>query len=792
MTSAENSKGVLVGEFDPEEWYYLAVTHEKKYLLQSSSFKAVVNTKQVLGTNMDFPKGDKFRKFDHAVIAKHLCGQVSTCIVFKESVSCDKLKKIYNVYPYGLFRKDHVNMLNESAIFEPKLLSRVELLYTPVRSTPNVGVWDLIGTHFGSLEINSGIWVEEDFKDQFLFCGGLNGLLPVLNLIKNRIHSKEHGQKLLHRYLEVISQCIQSIYEQTEMKTKFIKAFFLLLEYIPRDFFQIKTIQQLAEIRFALPRECGHQYFLSLVHSADIWVNCSTSIQKEFWAFVNDIYLQDPDYYNSIFSIPELIDFTLRLSEIKEGISQTTPKVSQLVRKSLEPKDHNSLKELSLVLSVVEKLFIKGGEDISENIKYLTPALTSKASATFKFEILKLLKVLLVDTKDDPLCPSPLTFAEHFIENSGMHILLYLCINSPLDVISMCLKLIDVLSSLKKTKKLNLDTDIIPFLSNIILSKIKDTPALYTPSGKGMKRFDLLPKIDEELEANLPSQRDEPSMRRTSSDDALNVTEEIQETDCDLLRMSTQKFSSMKFDLELDVDEANKRFARHNKDAIEPPQDPFENNEEEKNETVKRESIAAKLRREMMLDENIMSQTREVPAGPKSKSVPRNMDFFSNAKNQEEVKSTAAPTMKRGGFEFMLDKNEEQEDNDEKDSQNIMIESGAPKDNIKGVIKKRFAFLDTGDNDEDEKESQEQAQVKKNKLVLNPAATGATEFQSDSSSERSEILNFKGKQQFKKPMIDTEAINEMFNFGGEKGDLLIRLDDEEEQFLKELDDIASI
>lgn len=60
-------------------------------------------------------------------------------------------------------------MLNESAIFDSKLLNRIEILYTPVRSTPNVGVWDLIGNNFGSLETNSGVWVEEDFRDQFLF-----------------------------------------------------------------------------------------------------------------------------------------------------------------------------------------------------------------------------------------------------------------------------------------------------------------------------------------------------------------------------------------------------------------------------------------------------------------------------------------------------------------------------------------------------------------------------------------------------------------------------------------------
>ena len=367
-----------------------------------------------------------------------------------------------------------MNSINSSSIFDNKLLSRILLLYTPVRSTPNVGVWDLIGNNYGTLENNSGVFVFEDFQDQLLFWGGLNGILPIMNIIKNRIHSAEQGQRLIHRYLEIVTWAIKSINFQPEIKSRFIKAFFLLLEYTPRDFFQIKSIQLLAEIRFVLPPEWNEEFFKCLVHSADIWVNWHSSIQKEFWAFVNDIYLQDPGYFNYIISIPELIDYTLRLSEIKEGVSQNaTKQVFQILGKTNETKDSESMKELTFVLGVVEKLFIKGGENISENIKHLIPALTSKTSSTFKFEILRLLKVLLVDTKEDSRCPSPLTFAEHFIENHGMHVLLYLWINSSLDVTSMCFKLIDVLSSLKKSKKLAIDTDIIPFLSNIILSKIK-------------------------------------------------------------------------------------------------------------------------------------------------------------------------------------------------------------------------------------------------------------------------------------------------------------------------------
>jgi len=110
----------------------------------------------------------------------------------------------------AFINKEHVNLLKESAVFDEKLFKRIQFLYTPVRSTPNVGVWDLVGQNFGSLETNCGVWVEEDFRDQFLFCGGLQGILPLLNLIKNRITSHDQGQKLLQRYLEIISCAIKN------------------------------------------------------------------------------------------------------------------------------------------------------------------------------------------------------------------------------------------------------------------------------------------------------------------------------------------------------------------------------------------------------------------------------------------------------------------------------------------------------------------------------------------------------------------------------------------------------
>lgn len=372
------------------------------------------------------------------------------------------------------------------------------------------------------------------------------------------------------------------------------------------------------------------------------------------------------------------------------------------------------------------------------------------------------------------------------------------------------------MSSLKKSKKLAIDTDIIPFLSSIILSKIKikhgnDQIGTFTKthianinlgsSGRSRRtgKFDLLPRINEELEANINQSKDH-SLKRINSSEAFDTADEIHTEDYGLLHTSTQRFSNIKFGLDIDVDEANKHFNREAKDESDQML-MTDNVEEDYSLNLKGKEIASKFQRDIMFDRSIMKQTKEVPPGPKSRSVPRNQDFF-NKTNKEDVKGPPGVKANKGGFNFMQTESKESEDHqseEEKDSNNIvMSESGAPtsKEKIKGVIKKRFAFLNTEEDKEEEKEQHEEVIIqKKNKLVLNPAATGATEFQSDSSSERSEVLNFKGKPQFKKPIINTEAINEMFTYGGEKGDLLIRLDDDEEEnaaFLKELNEIASM
>lgn len=85
--------------------------------------------------------------------------------------------------------------------------------------------------------------------------------------------------------------------------------------------------------------------------------------------------------------------------------------------------------------------------------------------------MLKLLKVLLLDSKDEGHCAKPSDFAAHFLNAKGLNILLHLCSNFSFDVKSMCIKLIDVLSSHTSLIKVRIELDLITYLCNIILPK---------------------------------------------------------------------------------------------------------------------------------------------------------------------------------------------------------------------------------------------------------------------------------------------------------------------------------
>lgn len=85
--------------------------------------------------------------------------------------------------------------------------------------------------------------------------------------------------------------------------------------------------------------------------------------------------------------------------------------------------------------------------------------------------MLKLLRLLLVDSKDQEVSS---LFAQRFIKEHGLQVLLYVCsISLTFDVKSLCIKLIDILCSRHTNfiKMIRIDTELISYLGEILIPK---------------------------------------------------------------------------------------------------------------------------------------------------------------------------------------------------------------------------------------------------------------------------------------------------------------------------------
>ena len=137
--------------------------------------------------------------------------------------------------------------------------------------------------------------------------------------------------------------------------------------------------------------------------------------------------------------------------------------------------------------------------EILDTIKYICLALTSSgACPCFQLQMLKLLRLVLVDSKDQEIS---LLFAQKFIKEQGLQVLLYVCsISMTFDVKSFCIKIIDILCSSHTNliKMIRIDTDLISYLAEILIPKNLD----YDIDLIKKKRFNKLKlKRQAELEA---------------------------------------------------------------------------------------------------------------------------------------------------------------------------------------------------------------------------------------------------------------------------------------------------
>ena len=176
------SNGVLIGEFAPRQWYFLAIEHERPFMTRPQ-ITVIVNDKQVVQHPMDYPKIDKTAKISMLVICQNMVGQLSSFMLFRDALGNSKklIQFGQQAFENGLFSHAQLAALKPE-VFDQKMADKLLILYSPDRVAAKV-VFDCVDMRDGELMINSGV-CNPGPKGKLSFAGGIESLLPFIELVR--------------------------------------------------------------------------------------------------------------------------------------------------------------------------------------------------------------------------------------------------------------------------------------------------------------------------------------------------------------------------------------------------------------------------------------------------------------------------------------------------------------------------------------------------------------------------------------------------------------------------------
>lgn len=194
--------------FETQRWYTLYIMHVKKYL-GSSEVRFFVDKEFIKEANIEYPKMDKVGKLDRGYICKNFTGQVSSVLILNEHITSKTAMEIFERFPKVINAEKFLDECdNNPRLKEDKVRDKLFSLFVPSR-THKMGNSDDIYVDFSSITNKgklgplAGVFSQETQKNQFLFCGELKALLPVMTLFKN-IQDIELGRKIFQKFLDII------------------------------------------------------------------------------------------------------------------------------------------------------------------------------------------------------------------------------------------------------------------------------------------------------------------------------------------------------------------------------------------------------------------------------------------------------------------------------------------------------------------------------------------------------------------------------------------------------------
>jgi len=505
MPPVEGSNGILLHEFQPDTWTFLAFEHERT-LGARQSLRVVVDGEEVLNTTMDMPKPKaKTPEFTKAGLCLDFTGQVACVMVFEGAIEVQKMKAIYSHYNYGPEGQDSLRSLFR--ILDKTLVPKLVLFYHPLRAARGLayeGAKEADGRLIGA----SGAKLVPPSRMSYL--GGICSLLPIVSRI-NEVQGPERFD-LLMDWAQLLFICLKDRPEnQMEaLSLKFFKVLAEVLAAAPVPAISPEFVKLISDLNFALMPHLREQLAVHFLWALELWTRTDEAVQIRLWELLKYLYNTAPKALSKTVGVSKILDLLSQHFDLKDCCPLHGGAEGRNLAKQIEP-----------LLSIMETVMMSGGESAVKDMKALPAFLFSKPAPCVQKQLLSLIRSLISTRPGEIVGPSPQALAKAFLEARGMELLLFLLSNSPSDVARMSLACVDTLLThhtqlvtsefLQAVKSQPFsEKDLLAFIGAVMIPKPEPEVIIEIPppAPKGIKAFNFA-LSEEDLEQ--PPEKEELS-----------------------------------------------------------------------------------------------------------------------------------------------------------------------------------------------------------------------------------------------------------------------------------------
>ncbi|KAL4509991.1 hypothetical protein ABPG72_010184 [Tetrahymena utriculariae] len=484
------SNGVLVDQFQLGEWHFIGIDHEVPKLFgKSGSIKVVVNNKKPISFNMDYPKIPSNSQIKKFCFGEHLIGKISSVMILSQPIGVDQIEQLPKFYQYGFQNSHSLKSLDRT--FESSI-NKIYLLLSPTRSYNN-RCYDAINNHVAIFSEKAGVYYKDPIKFKMNELGGLQGIVPLFYII--RFCKKSGETNVVNELLELLIILLHKRHDfQTQAaKLDILKIISNLLSELTEPFIDLITIARLKELKQVMQEPSLLQsFFLDFLWNLDLlFVMESNEVKIQYIAFLKSVYEQNPDHYNKLFSVSQIISQAILKCDVRAtqccqnhslnllGIKQADQAKSSIIEAQNSPalnqlsnNNQDQYNQLSKIIQplfeIIESIFLKSGDDLGQDLIQILNAFNLKCSPCFHLSLFGILKKILIDKPFD-YQNNIKKYLKIMIENKAIYTFLYLMQNSPfIDIKAMCLKMINLLNQRTIKQQLINEYELCSYISNIL------------------------------------------------------------------------------------------------------------------------------------------------------------------------------------------------------------------------------------------------------------------------------------------------------------------------------------